>query len=160
MSDKHSHFSSSCDIIKQLLSFTTTKQESVSESVSQLVSQWVSDKHSQWSDTGPIKTQTLNIGFYRTSTRILELLDSFDFKSLKLESRKLWNIMSELVSIPPVIFEGDIARPIIPECPRSTFKNKRGTFSTWKSWTSRLPGKRWGFVNCIHNKKGFQCFKL
>ena len=47
-------FSSCCDIIKQLVSFTaikSTKQESVSQSVRE----GVSDKHSQWSDSGPIK---------------------------------------------------------------------------------------------------------
>ena len=45
-------FSGCCDIFKQLVSFTatkSTKQEWVSESVS------YSDKHSQWSDSGPIK---------------------------------------------------------------------------------------------------------
>ena len=29
------------------------------QSVSQLVSEWVSDKHSQWSDSGPIKSRSL-----------------------------------------------------------------------------------------------------
>ena len=45
-----------CDIDDHLASFTSiksTKQQSVSQSVSQLVT----DKHSQWSDSGPIKIQ-------------------------------------------------------------------------------------------------------
>ena len=43
-------FSSCYDIIKQLVSFVAiklTKRQSASE--------WVSDKHNQWSDSGPIK---------------------------------------------------------------------------------------------------------
>ena len=41
--------------------FKAAKRYGVSELVSELVSEWVSDKHSQWSDSGPIKTATYDI---------------------------------------------------------------------------------------------------
>ena len=71
-------FSSCCDIIKQFVSFVAikfTKRQSVSE----LVSQLVSDKHKQWSDSGPIK-----ILFIVCVSQSDEILQLHHFYSLAL----------------------------------------------------------------------------
>ena len=74
-----------------------TKQEWVSEWVSQLGSESVSDKHSQWSDSGPIKIDTkyhsdCSVTFVQLCYSQFTRLGCMEFRPQKSGAKTMYNL--------------------------------------------------------------------
>ena len=70
----------------RVTSIKFTKRHGVSQWASEWVSEWVSDKHSQWSDSGPIKTFIDRIGFW---VNRMVFMEEFENLSNKAYPRKI-----------------------------------------------------------------------